>query len=437
MLVINIKKMIMKRVILFAASAVTLFSCKPEIGEPNADFRYTVIRNGEEVVPDVVYAGESVTFESTGSGDYFVVYPGVPGYRYEDRTLDPSIASADSNIVSSKGVGFPLSKRDGKYSFTFKYTNNGTCNLAFVASNISKDGKTVKTAVNTEYKLTVRDSVGDLTSVVFYEPSGIKVVREGNVFKLMVDYGKKVTNAYYAFSAGNATVSRDGKVLVPFKGVIEDEVDLSSPVFYDVTAPDGTKYKYEFRVVQRDYVKSSANKLTDIAIAGKTYLPTDNTLAIKYPSRATDAAVAFKISSKAKVKLSGVAEKTTYTVADLLASSKSFKVVSESGVESEPYTFTITESSLSFLPLSFAGASGFPLTVDNTAKSIQFSLASSYDVSKLLPLFTLSDYTSVSFEKNGSFVGYKPQVDTVNFSSPVNFKFVNGKDTVVYTIKSL
>jgi hypothetical protein len=232
-------------------------------------------------------------------------------------------------------------------------------------------------------------------------------------------------------------VTRGGNVLVPFKGVIEDNVDLSSPVFYDVIAPDGSVYKYEFRVVQRPYVQVAANKLTDVSIAGKTYKATGNTLALQYPSQSTDAVVTFKVSSKAKVKLAGVAQKTSYTVADLIASTKSFVVVSESGIESEPFTFTLSEVSLSFLPMTFVGATGFPLTVDNAAKSIQFSLASSYDVAKLLPLFTLSDYTSVSFEKNGSYVGYKQSVDTVNFSSPVKFKFVNGKDTVVYSIKSL
>ncbi len=430
----------MKKILFFLAATAVLFSCNEEI-ESRASFRYYVVRQGvEQEYPQVIYAQEQVVFESTGAGDYFVVYTGAPESVYSERTLSAEIASADSNIVGSKSIGYTLTKRAGVYSYAYTYTNNGPCNIAFIATAISKDGLKSETDVNTDYSLQVIDSVGMLTDMLFVKPFSLmksKIVVTGSTYNVMVPFGTKLTGfskCTVNFKAGKATVSRSGVVLEPFKNIFEDVIDLTSPVIYGVTAPNGKVYSYTVQITPSPYVQSSSNLLNSIDLAGTSYASIDNKVEILYPANSENVAVVFNASSKSVVKLDGVSLKENYTVADLIASGSSLVVTSETGVESAPYVFTLKEDVLSFMPILFDGATGFPLAKDDVAKTIEFALSSSFNKSKLQPIFTLSAFTRVSFEKDGEFVSYSSTSDSVDFTNTVKFRFVNGADTLIYDV---
>lgn len=431
----------MKKISFFILASLAFFACKEELDSPRASLSYSVERNGEIVEnPDLVYAGEYVLFTSTGSGDEFAIYPGSPGFVYEKSFLTDSIASQNSNIVESKDKGYTMEKRNGIHSLRFKYVDHGECQVTFIATNISKDGSKTKTDINTDIKFSVLDTVGAITSIAFYSPSSLtkaKTVRDGNTINVMVPNGTKMTSfakTSLAMNVGKGILLRNNVVIAPFKGLCEDNVNLNEPVVYVVKAPNGVEHSYTIQIKESAYVDSDANALTSIQLGGKTYSLQGDKFDLFYPSNATDMPVVFNRSPKSKVTLGGLAPKVDYTVSDLLASKNFFTVTSESGIVSKPYLFLLNEDVISFLPINFDGALGFPLTVDAGAKTIEFSLSSLFDKTAMKPLFTTSPFTAVSYEKEGNYISYSASSEPIDFSNPVTLRFVNGADTATYTM---
>lgn len=437
----------MKKLLYFLAGVTLLGACKPKLEEPVADFDYSVVRNGNEVSnPDTIYTGEIVTFTNTGSGDNFAIYTGAPESDYTKRYVSAS-GNQDTNLVSTKAVGYPLVNSNNVYSVDYAYSKQGVYNMVFVANTIGDYGNEILQQINDDKSVVIIDSIAILTNFSFKKPSSIKnaIISMSNLdgdtvlVRPMMKYAKTpsgVDKTIIKFQASNSVVTEvtNNASNAVKKGTVsyQDTIDLSGgkSAFFKSVAPNGITKYYEIKVGYYDRVLETGNELSAIKISGDSYTAdTANNFTLMYPFELTSAEVSVTKSANSKMFVDDK-EVTSITVADLIGKS-TITIESEVG-EKNGYTFTIDQVAPNFADLTFKGASGFPLDRDDTNGTIDVILASSFQIDSLFPEFDVSKYTQILYGADEDVLDNG--ATAVDFTSPVDFTLINGTDTSEYKI---
>lgn len=427
------------------AAGAFFCSCpKEKLTAPNPDFEYFVVRNTDTIFsPESVEVGEIVNFRNTGSGDYFSIFPGEASNSYSSQT-DSSATGVDVNRVGRKGAGVALRRSGLYYSAEYIYRNQGSYEIVYVATSTANYASETSKEIRKGMFIKVTDGRTKMSEIKSQDSNRDEVktkvsTNEDTVF-LLVDYGWSLNVVDIKFQIGNATAVRDGKpVAKEGIGYRDRKVDVSKPIVYSITAPDGiTKRDVVFLVKPYDRYVSDDRSIKSISISGVPFVAkTDGKYELFYPNGKTSEAVTFACNEYATIVIGDKSFKSTdaITIADLKNGSGSVQVLSESKV-SATYNFTLTEEVLKPTPLSFSNATGFPV-VKGVGDTLNVYLSSSLDFKKLIPVYPASNFTVIQYGNDQTVL--KNGVDMVDYSLPVTFTLTNGLMSIkqVIVLKAL
>jgi len=257
----------MKKVLLVIMTISTLFifnQCKKKVADPVAEYVYYVVRAGDTVeFPDSIWSSEPLTWEVTedGEGSSFTIFPGDGGRDYALKNVPDSLLNDSANHVDLKNIGYGLTKSNDKFSYTYAYPLSGVYKMVLVANSYGNRGEDFKSVVNDKYSIRIVDTVRTVKTftivlnasaakpephvVVSASPADIKDVVNtmSDDWTIQLAAGKDITAVALKFDVGFAKLTVNGKEVVPFtkKGEPCDVFDLSTPLTFVVTSPDGYK----------------------------------------------------------------------------------------------------------------------------------------------------------------------------------------------------
>ncbi len=187
-----------------------------------------------------IIAGDAITFTIEGEMDFLTFFNGQPGNQWLEYPVD-------------KGKVINLATA-GEYTQTYQI--HGTWTATFVASsygNWSEDEQ-VETR---EFTITVTDNrtnvldcdfiIGSLISSATYE--GV-IDEESNLVTGTVPSDEKVTNVKINFTLESpyAEITVGGE---PFVNN-EQKVDLTNPLVFTITSPDGSSEDWTLQLIKQD-----------------------------------------------------------------------------------------------------------------------------------------------------------------------------------------
>ena len=209
-----------------------IFSCEEELTfEPDACFEFTNDDNNDLTFE----TGAPVLAEWCGDGEFLSFYPGDEGHVYGDP---------ESTGIQ---IEFTLDNKD-EIIISYAYDTPGNYEFVVIASSttVSHEDKGLERSIFQENVTIVSGSdILDFTNFrieVQPEPSALPETAVSGLLRndsiiLNVPFGSDVTELTPQFFKSNqATVSINGVEQVSN----ESEVDLSSPVTYTITGPDGS-----------------------------------------------------------------------------------------------------------------------------------------------------------------------------------------------------
>lgn len=110
---------------------------------------YLLYRENPLKSSDTIFVGAPLTYVVTnGDGDTYVLWPGEPGFDYENRFASSKVENHDANYLETNDVGLFMTKKEGEFvREEYAYTKPGNHTLTLVGRNIYDKGDSYKEMV--------------------------------------------------------------------------------------------------------------------------------------------------------------------------------------------------------------------------------------------------------------------------------------------------
>lgn len=382
--------------------------------------------------------GQTIVFVAENSdADYYAVYPGEKGNNYYNRNLPDTIPN-DTNYVSMKKNGYPLTKSNNKFVFTYGgYSLPGEYTIVFVSRNVYENGAIIKETIDS-LKVTVEDLQTDLfgTNATNYKfivvkPKGSTYEYDGDAtVTVTVPYGSSLADAQINLKAYNGVITFDESTsltvndagLYSWKGVFSK----TDPRIITVTSLSGISKDYTINVqealptIEKELLSYKIN-IEDVGnyigtLSGSTY-----TVAVPAEISLVDVKPEFTISANAKAFIGSTEQTSKETVVDL-SSGATYKIVAQDNSEKN-YTIAIDKQVSSITALSFNELNPLRVgTIDQGAKTIDVSFFNGTDLETLVPTFTLSNSFVKLYIGSTQIVSGETEIDLTSGTATLDLK---------------
>jgi hypothetical protein len=426
----------MKKLFLFFVLAGVFASCCKDVSDPNPAYDFYLIRNGDTIksqnlVNNIVYAGEQISFYANASSEKMIIFTGGPGSNYSKMILHDSLLSKEENSTGQKDNGYSFRKSGGQFVYNVSYANHGVYNVVVVATNVDYCKDIVKNAIDSSLVLTVLDTVASLKSYSFAVPvrNSRVSIADGKI-GISVVKGTSMTNCVITLDPGFASIEIKRDELSGWEPLLRGNtnpfrhtIDLTKKVAYRLTALSGRYVEYSVELTYRDADLSTGNSLFGISLDGvdSEIASSSGHFTIIYPKGMSGSKFTVRKSANSIVLFDGIEFTDETTISDL-KSAGTITVRSQAGVNRE-YSYSVTEDDFAVTPFTFSSASGFPVTETEGGDKITVSLGASVNIKTLVPTFPSSVHTVITYADGSPF---ENGVTAIDFTNPVVFTFVNG-----------
>ena len=377
--------------------------------------------------------GQTIVFVAENSdADYYAVYPGEKGNNYYNRNLPDTIPN-DTNYVSMKKNGYPLTKSNNRFVFTYGgYSLPGEYTIVFVSRNVYEDGTIIKETIDS-LKVTVEDLQTDLFGTnasnykfIVVKPKGSTYEYDGDTtVTVTVPYGSNLADAQINLKAYNGIITFDESTsltvndlgLYSWKG----SLSKTDPRIITVTSLNGVSKDYTVNVVEtpattdKDLLTYKVDSYVG-TLSGSTY-----TVAVPAEISLVDVKPEFTISANAKAFIGSTEQTSKETVVDL-SSGATYKIVAQDNSEKN-YTIAIDKQVSSITALSFNELNPLRVgTLDQGAKTIDVSFFSGTDLETLVPTFTLSNSFVKLYIGSTQIVSGETEIDLTSGTATLDLK---------------
>lgn len=358
---------------------------------------------------DSLRAGTLVNFIFEGSGEFATFYSGVEGSVWGDST--------------AKGTSI------SEGSFTFRYSAGGEYIATVVATSNGNWAEEEIMDVQ-QQTLTVVDKRCEITKFVLNDLALVGTINGNEITFLVSD----VTDLSDQKASWDLT-SDDSKVYV--NGVEQEEKktlnDYSSPVIFDVVAPDGTTNSYTVTVNTYES-NTDADILTlgmvdHLREADLDAVNKDVYLFVPIGTDTTDVKIYATVSDMAAVHIGSKEIKAKGTNFDL-SKPVVVTVTAESGATNDWDLYTAYE--LAFTEFKFSNLNPAVVgDIDVVNLTVNVNVLEGTDLTDLVADFTLSEAGTVEIGSAEQTSG----VTSNDFSNPVTYELIlAGGKTYEYTI---
>ncbi len=377
--------------------------------------------------------GQTIVFVAENSdADYYAVYPGEKGNNYYNRNLPDTIPN-DTNYVSMKKNGYPLTKSNNRFVFTYGgYSLPGEYTIVFVSRNVYEDGTIIKETIDS-LKVTVEDLQTDLFGAnasnykfIVVKPKGSTYEYDGDAtVTVTVPYGSNLADAQINLKAYNGVITFDESTsltvndlgLYSWKG----SLSKTDPRIITVTSLNGVSKDYTVNVVEtpattdKDLLTYKVDSYVG-TLSGSTY-----TVAVPAEISLVDVKPEFTISANAKAFIGSTEQTSKETVVDL-SSGATYKIVAQDNSEKN-YTIAIDKQVSSITALSFNELNPLRVgTIDQVAKTIDVSFFNGTDLETLVPTFTLSNSFVKLYIGSTQIVSGETEIDLTSGTATLDLK---------------
>lgn len=431
--------------ILFILTCAALFavSCKPH-EEPIGGFaiydetdyalnQVDLSKATDLSVEKKLRVGQTIVFVAANSdADYYAVYPGEKGNNYYKRNLPDTIPN-DTNYVSMKKNGYPLTKSNGKFVFTYGgYSLPGDYTIVFVSRNVYENGDIIKETIDS-IKVTVEDFQTDLfgTNATNYKfivvkPKGSTYEYDGDAtVTVKVPYGSNLADAQITLKAYNGIITFDESTsltvndagLYSWKG----SFSKTEPRIITVTSLNGVSKDYTINVVETDPTTDKDLLTFKVDSYVGTLSGTTYTISIPEEISLVDVKPEFTISANATAFIGSTEQKSKETVVDL-SSGATYKIVAQDNSEKN-YTIAIDKKVSSITALSFNELNPLRVgSIDQDAKTIDVSFFNGTELETLVPTFTLSNSFIKLYIGSTQIISGETEIDLSSGSATLDLK---------------
>lgn len=434
----------MKKILfILTCAAIFAVSCKPH-EEPTGGFviydeadyalnQVDLSKATDLTVEKKLSVGQTIVFVAENSdADYYAVYPGEKGNNYYNRNLPDTIPN-DTNYVSMKKNGYPLTKSNNRFVFTYGgYSLPGEYTIVFVSRNVYENGAIIKETIDS-LKVTVEDFQTDLfgTNATNYKfivvkPKGSTYEYDGDAtVTVTVPYGSNLADAQINLKAYNGVITFDESTsltvndlgLYSWKG----SLSKTDPRIITVTSLNGVSKDYTVNVVEtpgttdKDLLTYKVDSYVG-TLSGSTY-----TVAVPAEISLVDVKPEFTVSENAKAFIGSTEQTSKETVVDL-SSGATYKIVAQDNSEKN-YTIAIDKQVSSITALSFNELNPLRVgTIDQGAKTIDVSFFSGTDLETLVPTFTLSNSFVKLYIGSTQIVSGETEIDLTSGTATLDLK---------------
>jgi len=377
--------------------------------------------------------GQTIVFVAENSdADYYAVYPGEKGNNYYNRNLPDTIPN-DTNYVSMKKNGYPLTKSNNRFVFTYGgYSLPGEYTIVFVSRNVYEDGTIIKETIDS-LKVTVEDLQTDLFGAnasnykfIVVKPKGSTYEYDGDAtVTVTVPYGSNLADAQINLKAYNGVITFDESTsltvndlgLYSWKG----SLSKTDPRIITVTSLNGVSKDYTVNVVEtpattdKDLLTYKVDSYVG-TLSGSTY-----TVAVPAEISLVDVKPEFTVSENAKAFIGSTEQTSKETVVDL-SSGATYKIVAQDNSEKN-YTIAIDKQVSSITALSFNELNPLRVgTIDQVAKTIDVSFFNGTDLETLVPTFTLSNSFVKLYIGSTQIVSGETEIDLTSGTATLDLK---------------